>query len=135
MRTLLNMPILRVSVLLATGVLISPGTEAICYTKETLLPIRKPVGADLFEIDPGAEVIRDIHTHVSSKQTTCKNMKTCFKLRKTFTAPFVAINAYFPPNAFNPPIFHHKKLSTICPIPDCISGRVNQRTLRRTHDT
>ena len=69
------MPILRITVLLATGVLITPRTEAICYTKETLLPIRKPVGADLFEIDPGAEVTRDTHPHVSSKQTTCKIRK------------------------------------------------------------
>ena len=78
MRTLLNMPILRVSILLAAGVLILPGTEAICYTKETLLPIRKPVGADLFEIDPGAEVIRDIHTHVNSKQNHMQNHENMF---------------------------------------------------------
>jgi len=83
MRTLLQIPILRtVTVILTTGVLLTPRTEAICYMKETLLPIRKPVGADLFEIDPGAEVTRDIHPHDSSKQTTCKNLKTCFKLRE-----------------------------------------------------
>ena len=51
-----KMPILKVMTLFTLGVLTTPRTEAICYTKNTLLPIRKPVGADLFEIDPSAEV-------------------------------------------------------------------------------
>ena len=55
------MPILKtVTAILTTGVFLALRTEAICYTKETLLPIRKPVGAELFEIDPGAEVTRNI---------------------------------------------------------------------------
>ena len=60
-----------VTEVLITGVLLALKTEAICYTKETLLPIRKPVGAELFEIDPGAEVTRNVHPHDSSQQTTC----------------------------------------------------------------
>ena len=56
MRTFEKMPILKVMTLVTLGVLTTPKTEAICYTKNTLLPIRKPVGADLFEIDPGTEV-------------------------------------------------------------------------------
>ncbi len=52
-----TMPILKVMALVTLGVVLTtPKTEAICYTKNTLLPIRKPVGADLFEIDPSAEV-------------------------------------------------------------------------------
>jgi len=51
-----KMPILKVMALVTLGLLTTPKTEAICYTKNTLLPIRKPVGADLFEIDPSAEV-------------------------------------------------------------------------------
>ena len=82
MRTFEKMPILKVTILFTMGVLTTPRIEAICYTKNTLLPIRKPVGADLFEIDPGAEVTRDTHPHVSSKQTTCKIRKTCLNLRK-----------------------------------------------------
>jgi hypothetical protein len=47
-----KMPILKVTILFTLGVLTTPRIEAICYMKNTLLPIRKPVGADLFEIDP-----------------------------------------------------------------------------------
>ena len=57
---------------LVTIVLLSAKTEAICYSKETLLPIRKPVGAELFEIDPGAEVTRNVYPHDRAQQTTCK---------------------------------------------------------------
>ncbi len=71
-----TMPILKVMALVTLGLLTTPKAEAICYTKNTLLPIRKPVGADLFEIDPSAEVTRDTHPHDSSKQTKCQ-IKTC----------------------------------------------------------
>ena len=57
---------------LITVVLLAAKTEAICYTKETLLPIRKPVGAELFEIDPGEEVTRNVYPHDRAQQTTCK---------------------------------------------------------------
>ena len=66
---------------LVTVVLLAAKTEAICYTKETLLPIRKPVGAELFEIDPGAEVTRNVHPHDRAQQTTCK-FKNMFLMEK-----------------------------------------------------
>ena len=81
MRTLSQIIAKAVTGFLITGVLLALRTEAICYTKDTLLPIRKPVGAELFEIDPGAEVTQNVHPRDKTQQTTCK-FKNMFLIEK-----------------------------------------------------